>query len=92
MWLLMADWVKTGAQLPNVPELIDELCVPTYGFKGDRLLLEDKDLIKERLGRSPDIADALALTFAHPVHREHPFSERVSRPKKPYHMFDVLRR
>lgn len=32
-----------------------------------RLQLESKDDIKKRLGRSPDRADALALTFAEPV-------------------------
>lgn len=32
-----------------------------------RLQLESKDEIKKRLGRSPDKADALALTFAEPV-------------------------
>ena len=41
----------------------------TYAFaKGSsQLILEDKAQIKARLGRSPDLADALALTFAHPV-------------------------
>ena len=67
MWFLMAEWVKSGGILPDIPELVAELTVPTYSFKGDRVLLEDKDQIKERLGRSPDIADALALTFAQPV-------------------------
>ena len=32
-----------------------------------RLLLESKEEIKKRLGRSPDRGDALALTFAAPV-------------------------
>ena len=30
-------------------------------------MLEEKDEVKKRLGRSPDKADALALTFAEPV-------------------------
>ena len=30
--------------------------------------MEDKEEIKKRLGRSPDLADALALTFAEPVY------------------------
>ena len=38
-----------------------------YDNKG-RLQLEEKDEIKKRLGRSPDKADALALTFAEPVY------------------------
>jgi hypothetical protein len=67
MWWKMAEWVKGGGSLPDDPELVAELTTPTYFFKGDKIQIEDKDQIKERLGRSPDIADALALTFAHAV-------------------------
>lgn len=64
MWMRMADWVKGGASLPPVPEIVGELTAPTYTFKEGKFLLEPKDLIKKRLGKSPDLADALALTFA----------------------------
>ena len=37
-----------------------------YDNRG-RLQLEDKDEVKKRIGCSPDLADALALTFAEPV-------------------------
>lgn len=67
MYFLLAQWVKSGGALPDVPELVGELTEPTYTFKGDRMLLEPKEQIKERLGRSPDYGDALALTFAAPV-------------------------
>ena len=63
----MAKWVKGGGALPPVPELVRELTSVTYTFKGDRVILEDKKLLKKRIGFSPDIADALALTFAAPV-------------------------
>lgn len=66
MWLEMAEWVRKGGCLPFIPELVEELTVPTYTFSQGQFLLEDKDQIKERLGRSPDLADALALTFAVP--------------------------
>lgn len=66
MWLLMADWVKRGGCLPNIPELVAELTTPTYTFVNGKFQLEDKDLVKERLGRSPDLGDALAITFAIP--------------------------
>lgn len=66
MWFKMAEWVKGGGALPNIPELVGELCKPTYTFVGGKLQLEDKDMIKKRLGRSPDLADALCLTFAVP--------------------------
>lgn len=66
MWLTMADWVKRGGCLPNIPEMVAELTTPTYTFVNGKFMLEDKDLIKKRLGRSPDLADGLALTFAIP--------------------------
>jgi len=67
MWLTMAEWVKGGGALPKIPALVAELTTPTYSFKGDQFLIEPKEQIKKRLGRSPDLADALALTFAYPV-------------------------
>jgi hypothetical protein len=67
MYFLLAEWVRAGGCLPDVPDLVAELSTQTYSFKGDRVQLEDKRQIKARLGRSPDTADALALTFAHPV-------------------------
>lgn len=68
MWFLMAEWVKAGGVLPNMPELVAELTTPTYKFnEHNALQLEKKSEIKKRTGVSPDIADALGLTFAAPV-------------------------
>lgn len=66
MWLELAKWVKAGGALPKIPELVGELVTPTYTFHGGKFRLEEKDQIKARLGRSPDLADAIALTFAIP--------------------------
>lgn len=68
MWALMGQWLRHGGVLPRVEGLVGELAAPRYSFddKG-RLLLEKKDAMHKRLGRSPDMADALALTFAMPV-------------------------
>lgn len=63
IWFSMAKWVQEGGALPPLPELTGELTTPTYTFHKGKLLLEDKDQVKKRLGRSPDLADALALTF-----------------------------
>lgn len=65
-WLKMAEWVKGGGCLPDLADLRTELCTPTYTFAGGKFLLEEKEQIKKRLGRSPDLADALALTFMLP--------------------------
>lgn len=65
MWWRMAEWVKRGS-LPDAPEIVRELTAPTYTLRDGKFLLEAKDQIKKRLGFSPDLADALAHTFALP--------------------------
>ena len=68
MWVSVRDWLREGAQLPDLPALKAELTSPTYEFDpSGRIKLERKEDIKERLKRSTDLADALALTFALPV-------------------------
>ena len=66
MWFEMAKWIKRGATIPNDARLIKELTAPTYTFVNGKFQLESKDQIKARLGFSPDVADALGLTFALP--------------------------
>lgn len=63
MWFLMCEWIKAGGCIPDDPDLIKELSAPTYTFQNGKFVLESKDQIKQRLGFSPDKADALALTF-----------------------------
>lgn len=66
MWMQMATWVKAGGALPAVPDLVGELSEVQYSFTNGKFLLESKDQLKKRIGRSPDIGDAAALTFALP--------------------------
>lgn len=66
MWFGMTEWVKARGCLTKNDEMIRELSAPTYTFLNGKFRIEDKELIKGRLGYSPDIADALALTFALP--------------------------
>lgn len=69
IWNNMAEWLKDGGCIPNLTELKADLCGPTYSFDSqNRMVLESKDHLKERGLRSPDLADALALTWAYPVH------------------------
>lgn len=70
MWFLMAEWIRMGGAIPNHPTLKQELATPIYWYDAaGKRVLEPKDDIKKRLqgGASPDLADALALTFAYPV-------------------------
>ena len=66
MWFKMAEWIKRGGSLPRMPEIARELSTPTYTYINGKFQVEPKDQIKDRLGFSPDIADALCLTFALP--------------------------
>lgn len=51
--------------IPKNEDIRDELLVQAYSFdKMGRFALFKKSLLKPKLGRSPDIADALALKFA----------------------------
>lgn len=66
---LNADWVKEGGALPPVPEMVKGLSTMQYTYTRDgRIQLEEKEQIKARLGRSPDLEDALACTHAYPVY------------------------
>jgi hypothetical protein len=67
MYFELSKWIKHGGSLPDDEELKEELCAITYTFQGDKFRISDKDEIKDVIGRSPDRADALALTFAHPM-------------------------
>lgn len=68
MWDSLKKWLEQGGSLPDAKGLKQELTTPEYDFDAaNRMRLESKEKIKERMGNSPDIADALALTFAYPV-------------------------
>lgn len=69
MWADMAEWIKESGQIPRDAELINDLCTPTYSYSNssNKFELESKERIKARGMKSPDLADALALTFAFPV-------------------------
>jgi phage terminase large subunit len=67
MYFECIDWIKRGGALPSSPEIMGALTQTEYYFKGDRLILEPKELIKQKLGYSPDEMDAIVMTFAAPV-------------------------
>lgn len=73
MYFAFVEWIKNGGgALPpegseGAFELAKALAETTYTFKGEKMVLEEKDQIRQKLGFSPDEADACALTFAEPV-------------------------
>jgi phage terminase large subunit len=66
MWFRMAEWIKNGGCIPRHTDLLRELTCVKVEYRNGKMRIEEKDSIKKRLGFSPDIADALALTFALP--------------------------
>jgi hypothetical protein len=68
MWYALREWLRAGGMIPDDSRLISELAAPVYFFNAaGKIQLEPKEKIVERLGFSPDLADALALTFAVPA-------------------------
>ena len=69
MWSRLKDWLLQGAIDPKDMKLEVDLAGPGYHLdKQDRLVLEAKESMQKRGVASPDDADALALTFAAPIH------------------------
>jgi hypothetical protein len=72
MWWAMRDWL-TGdmpVMIPDSDALHADLCGPQYKYDSNqRRILESKEDMRKRGLRSPDGADALALTFAEPVRK-----------------------
>lgn len=69
MWQRMKEWMEQGGvRIPNDPTLEVELTGVEYKHDhNNAILLEKKEDMKKRGLKSPDRADALALTFAYPV-------------------------
>ena len=60
----MRQWLEDGADLPESDALRDDLLLLGYSEdSNNRLKLQSKKNLK----RSPDLGDALALTFYQPV-------------------------
>jgi len=75
IWGGMREWLATGS-IPNITtgedtNLVDELTGPTYGMvvrkTGEAIQLESKKEMRARGVASPNVADALACTFAFPT-------------------------
>lgn len=67
MWDRINQWLKDpkGASLADMGDILEDLIAPEKKYDNrSRLFLEKKEEIKKRLGFSPDLGDALALTFA----------------------------
>ncbi len=65
VWGTMADSLRAGLDIPDDPELETDLCGPQYGYNSkQQIQLERKEDMKKRGLASPDLGDALAMTYA----------------------------
>lgn len=66
LWWSYREWLRVdpGAMLPPDDLLIEESIVMTYSEVNGRIKVLRKDEVKPLLGRSPDTAEAVIMTFA----------------------------
>lgn len=72
MWGEMKEWLEQRTvQIPDDDALQADLQGPAFKFdSSQRLVLEKKEDMKKRGVRSPDLGDAIALTFAEAIGSE----------------------
>ena len=89
MYSRAKDFLREGGALPDDENLLIELTTPLIKTTtSGKLQLEKKADIKQRLGSSPDTADAFVLTFAHHI-KPKIFTSVFTQRKKSY---DILGR
>jgi hypothetical protein len=80
---IFGEWLKAGAEIPDDPELEVDLTGVQYGFSSkNQIQLEKKEDMKRRGMASPDLGDALAMSFSVNIQRQ----EQHSEPPSPYEM------
>lgn len=94
MWQRMKEWLDSeeGAKLPDIDVLQTDLVGPKRKpSHNNDFSLESKDSMRARKVRSPDLADALALTFANLKHIPNwvdkkpstVYASNIDRPRSP---------
>ena len=92
MWWRIREWLEQGLVLEESRDLRDDLMAPEYHMTNTgKIQLESKDDIRRRGRPSPDLGDALALTFAFPVYPASRHEEANAEPDG-YHVYDWMER
>ena len=69
MWGNLRDALRDGIRLPDMPDLVTDLTSLEYGYNlQNQIQLEKKEDAQKRGLDSPDLGDAVALTYVWPVH------------------------
>lgn len=86
IWMKSRDWLEdpAGADIPDDDALQADACGPGYRYDSNtRLVLEKKDDMRRRGVPSPDLWDAVALTFSEavpPAFEDMPGNDAYERP------------
>lgn len=78
-WWALRDRLEAGEiMLPRDPELFDELLAVRWrASAGDKVRIESKDDMRDRIGRSPDRGDAVAMAMYSHARRRVPAVSEV---------------
>lgn len=80
MWMRSRDWLEDpmGVDIPDDSMFQSDAVGPSYKYDANqRLLLESKESMRKRGVRSPDVWDAVALTFAEFVYEKKTTRQKV---------------
>lgn len=90
----MKNWFTDKQEIPSIPDddaLHADIVAPSFTYDiRSRVKLERKAEIKKRGLKSPDGADALALTFAFPIARDHVQAGQTHTTINSYDLFGDL--
>lgn len=64
--MAQTTWLDLSA-MENAEETLSQMAAPRYSTPSGKVKVEPKDVTKERIGRSPDNADAMILAYAEPI-------------------------
>ncbi|API59629.1 terminase [Tardibacter chloracetimidivorans] len=85
LWWKFREWLdpanNTGAALPNEPELLAELTAPKWSLQGPKIVVESREQIIARIGRSPDRASAYILALVRTPKLPKELRPHSSKPK-----------
>lgn len=88
IWMKSRDWLEdpAGADIPDDDALQADACAPGYSYDSNtRLKLEKKEDMRKRGVPSPDLWDAVALTFSEhvpPAFEDNPGNDAYERSRR----------
>ena len=93
MYGLAKEWMKDGGSLYSMDETLNaqvryELSSVSYSYdRNNKILLESKEEVKKKIGKSPDYADGFVLSFAYPVQTK--LERQQTEDKTDYDPYDI---